>query len=136
LKSKATTQQIILKAVGEWNDVCVEASASLNGQTVAAAEWVYQLLNHNDEIITHQMLAHGKLEGTASLLHQHLLDVAIFSPTTPVLRGIQPDIAPRDPVGLLGGRLAEAISDILDQPQERLGAMDLEDVLDLTFLGG
>ena len=64
--------------------------------------------------------------------------MAIFSPTTPVLRGIQPDIAPRDPVGLLGGRLAEAISDILDQQGEKLGSMDLhpkgalrEEVLDL-----
>ena len=134
LKNQATSQQIILKTVGRFacNDVCAEASASLlNSQWDSAGEWGYQLLNNNHEIITHQMVAHGKLEGAASQLHQHLLGMAIFSPTTPVLRGIQPDIAPRDPVGLLGGRLAEAISDILDQPQERLGSMDLEEVFDL-----
>jgi len=141
LKSQATSQQITLKAVGEWNEGCAEASASLSksksksksmldSPTMEAGQWGYQLSN-NDQITTHQMLAHGKLKGAASPLHQHLLGMAIYSPTTPVLRGIQPDIAPRDPVGLLGGRLAEAISDILDQPRERLGSMDLEDLFDL-----
>jgi hypothetical protein len=35
---------------------------------------------------------------------------AIFSPVTPVLRGIAPDTAPRSPVGLYGGQLAEAVA--------------------------
>ncbi len=34
---------------------------------------------------------------------------AIFAPVTPVLRGIAPDTAPRSPVGLYGGQLAEAV---------------------------
>lgn len=33
----------------------------------------------------------------------------IFAPVTPVLRGIAPDTAPRSPVGLYGGQLAEAV---------------------------
>ena len=132
LKKQATNQPIILKAVGEWNNVWAKASASLlNSPKNEIGNWVYQLEDNNHEIVTHQMLAHGLFSGVTSQLHQHLLGMAIFSPTTPVLRGIQPDIAPRDPVGLLGGRLAEAISDILDQPQERLGSMDLEDLFDL-----
>lgn len=36
-------------------------------------------------------------------------DFAIFAPVTPVLRGIAPDTAPRSPVGLYGGQLAEAV---------------------------
>lgn len=36
-------------------------------------------------------------------------DYAIFSPVTPVLRGIAPDTAPRVPVGLFGGGLPEAV---------------------------
>lgn len=55
----------------------------------------------------------------------------IFAPTTPVLRGIQPDIVPLEPLGLLGGRLAEAIEDILDPEKRRLGGSDLDDVLNL-----
>jgi predicted ATPase len=35
---------------------------------------------------------------------------AIFAPVTPVLRGIAPDTAPRSPVGLYGGQLAEAVA--------------------------
>jgi hypothetical protein len=38
-----------------------------------------------------------------------LEDFAIFAPVTPVLRGIAPDPAPRAPVGLYGGQLAEAV---------------------------
>lgn len=104
LKKQATSEKIILKAVGEWNEVCTEASASLlNGQNNEASNWEYQLEDNNHEIITHQMLAHGLFSGATSQLHQHLLGMAILAkpPTTPVLRGIQPDIAPRDPVGLL-----------------------------------
>ncbi|MCP4346879.1 MAG: AAA family ATPase [Desulfobacterales bacterium] len=55
----------------------------------------------------------------------------IFAPTTPVLRGLQPDIVPLDPLGLLGGRLAEAIEDMLDLENEMLGSLDLDEVLDL-----
>lgn len=35
---------------------------------------------------------------------------AIFAPVTTVLRGIAPDTAPRSPVGLYGGQLAEAVA--------------------------
>jgi hypothetical protein len=37
-------------------------------------------------------------------------DYAIFTPVTPVLRGIAPDSAPRNPVGLFGGQLPEAVA--------------------------
>jgi len=37
---------------------------------------------------------------------------AIYYPNTPVLRGIIPDLQPRTPVGLTGGRLADAIVEL------------------------
>jgi len=37
---------------------------------------------------------------------------AIYYPNTPVLRGISPDLHPRAPVGLTGGRLADAIIEL------------------------
>ncbi|HWU86951.1 MAG TPA: AAA family ATPase [Kofleriaceae bacterium] len=40
-------------------------------------------------------------------------DYAVFAPVTPVLRGIAPDTAPRNPVGLFGGQLAEAVAMLL-----------------------
>ena len=39
-------------------------------------------------------------------------DYAIFSPETPKLRGTEPDVTQRSPVGLAGGRLAEAVDEL------------------------
>lgn len=39
-------------------------------------------------------------------------DYAIFSPETPKLRGTETDVTQRSPVGLAGGRLAEAVGDL------------------------
>jgi hypothetical protein len=64
-------------------------------------------------------------------LHTLLSSYAIFTPATPVLRGIQPDPVPLDPLGLLGGRLAEAIEDILDLKNRRFGRLGLDEVLNL-----
>jgi predicted ATPase len=42
-----------------------------------------------------------------------LQEYAIFSPTTPTLRGLVTDPQPRNPIGLNGGRLAEAYGGLL-----------------------
>jgi energy-coupling factor transporter ATP-binding protein EcfA2 len=42
-----------------------------------------------------------------------LQEFAIYSPNTPVLRGIAPDMQQRAPVGLNGGRLPEAVDEVL-----------------------
>lgn len=48
-----------------------------------------------------------------------LNDYAIFSPVTPVLRGIAPDTAPRVPVGLFGGALPEAVDALASVTRKR-----------------
>jgi hypothetical protein len=53
-------------------------------------------------------------EGVLTLL-DGLRDFAIYTPSTPTLRGIAPDTQQRQPVGLSGGQLANAVSDILRQ---------------------
>ncbi len=62
---------------------------------------------------------------------KRLRDYAIFAPTTPVLRGLEPDRGQRVPVGLAGGQLAEAVGDILDTGQGTLGAVELDEMLEL-----
>ncbi len=53
-------------------------------------------------------------EGDAALdLMRRLQNYIIYSPTTPVLRGVAPETQPRQPVGLQGGRLPEAVHEIL-----------------------
>ena len=55
-----------------------------------------------------------------------LNDYAIFSPVTPVLRGIAPDTAPRVPVGLFGGSLPEALDSLPSTVQKRFRQRALE----------
>ena len=49
----------------------------------------------------------------ARRLIEQIQEFVIYSPTTPVLRGTDPESAPSQPVGLHGGRLPEAIHELL-----------------------
>jgi predicted ATP-dependent endonuclease of OLD family len=51
-------------------------------------------------------------ENLAALLMQDLQEFAIYSPNTPTLRAISPDLQNREPLGLSGGRLAEAFAEL------------------------
>ena len=56
----------------------------------------------------------------------------IYQPNTPVLRGTTPDPYQTEPVGLCGGRLAEAIDDILSSGNgEKFGSLYIDDVQEL-----
>lgn len=59
-----------------------------------------------------------------------LADYAIFSPVTPVLRGIAQDTAPRSPVGLFGGQLAEAVGSMLASEAGRRELQEMYDLID------
>lgn len=41
-------------------------------------------------------------------------DFAIFAPSTPILRGVATDSSNKSPLGLYGGRLAEALSEVIN----------------------
>ncbi len=49
----------------------------------------------------------------AAILLRALQEYAVYSPNTSTLRGLVPDYQQREPVGLSGGRLPEAVADIL-----------------------
>ena len=56
----------------------------------------------------------------------------IFQPNTPALRGTIPDPYQTEPIGLCGGRLAEAIEDIMSAGDgDQFGPLWVDDVLDL-----
>lgn len=67
----------------------------------------------------------------ASDLYELFKDYAIYTPNTTTLRGIQTDPFQREPVGLLGGRLSEAINELLDLDEETFGTLDLDDLFEL-----
>jgi len=58
-------------------------------------------------------VAELKETDTALALMRRLQGYVIFSPTTPVLRGVAPETQPRQPLGLSGGRLPEAVHELL-----------------------
>ncbi|WP_295389818.1 AAA family ATPase [uncultured Thiodictyon sp.] len=51
----------------------------------------------------------------ALTLMRRLQNYVIYSPTTPVLRGVAPETQPRQPLGLSGGRLPEAVQELLSR---------------------
>jgi predicted ATPase len=70
--------------------------------------------------------------GKAALhLIESVAGYVIYTPTTQVLRGIQTDSEQKYPVGLLGGRLPEAIDDILRLEENLFGTLDLDEVFEL-----
>lgn len=58
---------------------------------------------------------------------------AIYQPSTPILRGNSPDPVPASPLGLSGGRLSEAIAELLHTEDEDLmfGSMYIDELLEL-----
>jgi len=56
--------------------------------------------------------------GEALDLLELLQNYVVFTPTTPVMRGIAPETQPREPLGLSGGNLARAISELLSQSEQ------------------
>jgi predicted ATPase len=63
----------------------------------------------------------------ASAFLDLLSDFAIFSPSTPVLRGEAKDVE-RRPLGLGGSNLPLVVRGLLDEETQHLGAFELEDV--------
>jgi predicted ATPase len=55
---------------------------------------------------------------------------AIFAPVTTVLRGIAPDTAPRSPVGLYGGQLAEAVAVLATQTEGKYAIAEALSLID------
>jgi predicted ATPase len=60
-----------------------------------------------------------------------LEDYAIYTPFTPILRGLLPDPSPRDPIGLSGGDLARALEDLRSRDKSIVASVE-EQVLDLV----
>ena len=56
-------------------------------------------------------------------------DYAIYTPTTDVLRGVNSDSSQKKPIGLRGGRLADAVDDLLRG--DSFGNMDIDDLFEL-----
>jgi predicted ATPase len=71
-------------------------------------------------------------ESASARLLDALRDYAIYTPNTPALRGLVPDPQQREPLGLSGGRLAEAVGELLKQARkEDHAAAVVEETMEL-----
>lgn len=79
------------------------------------------------------MLSNDLKDTICRKMGEHLADYGIYQPETPILRGNTSDPVPTVPVGLSGGRLAEAVQDILTEEngEIKFGDLDEDDILSL-----
>ena len=79
------------------------------------------------------MLSSDLKDKTCRKMGEHLAGYGIYQPETRILRGNASDPVPVAPVGLYGGRLADAIQDILTVEDGKMKFEDLdeEDILSL-----
>ncbi|HEX3528121.1 MAG TPA: AAA family ATPase [Thermoanaerobaculia bacterium] len=84
-----------------------------------------------DQTVARLALARWDNALSARGLLLDLLDFAIYSPTTPVLRGVATDEVFRDPLGLSGGGLPEALKQLTDLSGGKLGPFDLDDIWEM-----
>lgn len=79
------------------------------------------------------MLSSDLNDKTCRKMGEHLAGYGVYQPETRILRGNASDPIPVAPVGLSGGRLADAVQDILTQNDGKInfGDLDEEDILSL-----
>ncbi len=58
-------------------------------------------------------------------------EYAIYTPSTEYLRGVIADSSQKKPIGLHGGRLSEAVNDLLLESSDMFGTMDIDELYQL-----
>lgn len=83
-----------------------------NGETLASRSPASrEKFNEENGLAALQIVERSPNEDAVQLLRS-LQDYVIYSPTTAVLRGVSPETQPRQPLGLSGGRLPDAIQEL------------------------
>ena len=115
-----------------------KTEAWLQGKKKLASRSLATKRNPNTEVGLANANAIQMEPGSPGLnLLKQLQNYVVFSPTTPVLRGTAPETQPRQPLGIHGGRLADAVGELLTQAkknkhaakvcEEALGLIDWAD---------
>lgn len=110
------------------SEVLLKNKRKIDGRSGASASLDFK----ND--VGMLVLNHDKNAQYVQSLVDAIRDYGIFQPNTPTLRGIQTDQYQNEPVGLCGGRLAEAIEGLLVEDIDgnpMFGSLYMDDVLDL-----
>jgi len=85
--------------------------------------------------VAYSQIDNRMLSGSPRDLLKILREYVIYSPITPILRGIMPDNTAHFPLGLYGGQLVEAVQSLLNVREEKFGVLDLDELLALFNWG-
>ena len=114
------------------SEVLMEGAKNIQGRSGASSEYedlspyIGSMMLKNDADIQ-------RIRPSMQKLHKY----GIFQPNTPTLRGTTQDPFQTEPIGLCGGRLAEAIDEIVSKGDgEKFGPLWIEDVLELIDWAG
>lgn len=77
----------------------------------------HSMLDHAQGLVPLEQLKYAKLTDLMTFI-SNIRNYSIYSPNTNVMRGVNTDEVIKDPVGLNGGNLAEAVSKLLIQSGE------------------
>lgn len=136
-KDGGDVKDVVLQAVWRGDDQVIECRARFPNRPESDRQDTFAVTlkfnNDGNEWPLRTNFNHHVPEGAepASDLQRVLADYAIFAPNTPALRGTSTDITQREPVGLAGGQLAEAVAELLDEKRGTFGELDLDDLLQL-----
>lgn len=98
-----------------WRFKHEKANATGLQRPIGRSPASYKHLNEFAGVLALEML---NIDPTSAigLFVEALREYAIFSPDTQTLRGLEPDTQAREPVGLSGGRLPEAVMEVMRDP--------------------
>jgi hypothetical protein len=116
---------------GAWNDASSYEVSLNNPSETGAKSWLFKTekwIEGGDNLASRSPATKDNPNKEAGLANARAIEMAsgsaglgllkllqgyvVFNPTTPVLRGTAPETQPRNPVGLHGGRLPEAVGEL------------------------
>jgi predicted ATPase len=107
------------------SEVLLEGEKKIHGRSGASS------VEYNPYVGSLMLIHSAEIQRIRSSLMK-IQKYGIYQPNTPTLRGTTQDQYQTEPIGLCGGRLAEAIDDILSAGNgEKFGPLWIDDVLEL-----
>lgn len=112
-----------------WNFLGESVSGRNNATAVKEIRNDATVFNNSSSLYLNKDKEYDWFREAASIIGKY----AVYQPSTPVLRGVMNDYAQIQPLGINGGRLAEAIEEILSEKDGEmfLGTEPLDDIYDL-----
>jgi len=102
------------------------SNAGVTGLTIADLDLKNYLKLPNQQSIVSTLETLGRFDDAELKELKSLQRYAIYAPSTPILRGVSPDVSNAEPLGLYGGSLANALADVIHDAKTMTKEHDLQ----------